>query len=403
MSLEYSEHAKWVKLKRQPMTDYGLKVNETLSESAARGFYQPPASTIEAIINIGQIAKVDITNKNGELYKEQKDIVFQIEEFALKLTLEYAKLELAIYKQGILDALAIERAQMEYDFTVKRADILRLKAENNARSVVLIRAKAEQDAEITDYKIRQEEAKRLGLAKELELLAAQRETAIERLKIIDALKLVIAAEGMVIEAERRKAEALELVIAAEKILLGVKEAMIPLYQNLADHKKSLATAIIDEVAVKEKIIKLGYDRIGVKQAEAAAFVTQTASELGVEYARTEYIRATNANAEARSKGAADFAETKNNATDIVIDLKNVLNKSIVDLRLETQLAKFLRNIESKIEIQQEETQAIAEKLTAQLASMTAIAESQSARIQACAHTTTRTTMCKQIHNYVNSD
>ena len=403
MSLEYAEHAKWVGLKRKPMADHNLKVAELLASSAAKGFYQPPANIIEDIISVGQLTKLELTDKNAKLYEEMKAIEFQIAEFAMKIALEYSKLELAIYKQEILDALAIEHAQMEYDFKIQQADILRLRAENNARSVLLIKAEADQKATITDYEIRQEEAKRLGLGKELELLEAQKITAIERLKVINALKIVIAAEALIVEAERRKAEALELVIEAERILLAIKETMIPLYENLAGHKKDQAQAITDEAAVKALIINLGYDRIEVKEASVAADIAQKAAELELEYARTLYIRASNANDEARSGGNATLAVTRNDTTDTVIALRETLKKAIVDLRLDTQLERFLRDIGNDISLQQAENQSISDKLTAQLLSLTEIAESQSDRIIKCANTSTRTTMCKQINHYVASD
>lgn len=403
MTIEHAEYAKWVKLKRKPMAEYSLVVDKTLSEGAARGFHQLPVSHVEDIVNAGQLTKLELTELNASLYKEQKDIEFQIAEFAMKLALEYSKLELAIYKQEVLDALALERAQMEHDFKIQQADIERLKAENNARRAILIRSEADQKAEITDYKIRQEEAKRLGLDKELELLEAKKITAIERLKVIDALKTVIAAEELIVEAERRKAEALELVIAAERILLEIKETMIPLYENLADHKKDQAQAIIDEAAVKELIIRLGYDRIDVREAEVAADVAQKVAELDLEYSKTLYVRASNANDEARSDGSAVLASVRNDTTDSVIVLREALKQSVVDLRLDTQLERFLRDIEHDITLQLAENQSIADKLTAQLLSMTEIAESQSTRIIRCANTSTRTTMCKHVNHYVNSD
>lgn len=403
MTTQHAEHAKWVKRKRQPMAKYGLMVDKTLSECAAKGFQQLPVGQVEDIVNTGQLTKLELTELNAELYKEQKDIEFQIAEFAMKIALEYSKLELAIYKQEVLDALALERAQMEHDFKIQQADIERLKAENNARRAILIRSEADQKAEITNYKIRQEEAKRLGMDKELELLEAKRITAIERLKVIDALKIVIAAEELIVEAERRKAEALELVIAAERILLGIKEAMIPLYENLAGHKKDQAQAIIDEVAIKELIINLGYDRIEVKEAEVAADVAQKVAELDLEYARTLYIRASNANDEARSDGGAALAGVRNDTTDSVIVLREALKKEITDLRLDTQLERFLRDIDHDITLQLAQNQSIADKLISQLLSMTDIAESQSARIIRCASTTTKSTMCKHVNHYVNSD
>ena len=403
MTLLQSEAAKWVKAKQQPMAEYNQKVNGTLSDSAASGFYQPPGNVIEDILNAGQITKLELTDRNAGLYKEQQNIAFQIAEFALKLALEYSKLELAIYKKEIIDAITLEHAQMEHDFKLQQADIARLKAENNARSVILIKAEADQKAQITDYKIRQEEAKRLGLEKELELLEAQKETALERLKIIDALKLVIAAEELIVEAERRKAEALALVIEVERILLGIKEEMIPLYEVLAGHKKNLAGAITAEAAAKAAIARLGYDWIDVKQAEADSFLSQKGAELALEYARTAYVRASTANDETRADGSVTVADAKNNATDTVITTMEAVKKSIIDVRLDTQLARFLQDIENKISIQTAQTEAIAERVTAQLASMDAIAISQGERIEACATTSSETTLCKHVHHYVNSD
>jgi hypothetical protein len=403
MSLEQAEHARWVRLKQKPMAEYGLAVDKTLVESAARGFQQPPANSMEAILNVGQVTKLNLTDLNGKLYEEQENIVFQIDEFALKLTLEYAKLELAIYKQEIMDALALEHAQMEYDFKIQQADIARLKAENNARSVLLIRAEADQKAAITDYKIRQEEAKRLGLDKELELLEAQKDTAEERLKVIDALKEVIAVESLIVEAENRKAEALELVLEAEWRLLAIKEGMIPLYENLADYKKALASAIIAEISVKKAIIELGYDWIAVKQAETASFVSQKAAELDVENARTSYIRASNANDKARASGNVSIADAKNSATDSALTLKEAAKILSVDTRINARLERFIRDIANRIEINTEQAAATVEKLTAQIASIASISESQDVQIRECAHTSMDSALCKHTDHYISSD
>lgn len=135
MSIEQSEHAKWVGIKQLVMAEHNAKIDGVLSDSAARGFYRPPGKVLENIIDIGQVTKVDLTNKNGKLYEEQRNIIFQVDEFALKLTLEYAKLELAIYQHEILNAVSIELTQMKNDFKENQADITRKKAEINERNV----------------------------------------------------------------------------------------------------------------------------------------------------------------------------------------------------------------------------------------------------------------------------
>jgi len=401
MSIERAEHARWVEAKQQPIEEYNHKVNNILSESASKGFYRPPGSAISDIIAVGQGAKADLTGKNAKLYAEQVDIIFQIDEFALKIALDYAVLELAIYKQGILDELTIETAQMDYDFKTQQADIARLKAEVNARSIVLIKAGADQKAEITEYSIRQEEAKRLGLNKEVELLEAQKETAVERLKVVDALKEVIASEELVVEAEKRKAEALEMVIEAEKVLVGIKEGMIPLHENLAIHKKDQAQAIKDEAVVKGNIVNLGYDRIDVKQAEISAQITQKTAELDVEQTRTGYITASIANEKARNNARKNLTEKKNAVTDTVISMEENLIKEIADLDIDTRLERFVRNIRNDLLVRQQQNIAIGETLTAKLANIEDIANSQYNQIKDCASTRTTVRSCRNTELYID--
>jgi hypothetical protein len=400
MSFERAEHAKWVKLKQQPMAEHNLKVDAVLSDSAARGFQQPPGSMIDDIINIGQEVKLRLTEANGGLYKEQEEILFSLDEFALKLTVEYAKLELAIYKQGILDAITFEKAQIDHDRKIDQADITKQKAEINKRNVTLIKATADQEAEITGYRIRQEEAGRLGMDKLVDLLEAQKETAEERLKVIDALKAVITAEELIVEAENRKAEALERVIAAEEILLGIKQGMIPFYEDLAGQKKLQAQAVKAEAGWKKQIINLGYDRIELQKAETQSFVTQKETEVELEVARAEYITASVAVDEARSEASITLTEEKNLVADQIIPLKEQIGKDKVSLALDTSLERFTQNIEKIIDLQREQNMAITKNLNSELSKLAEIANSHRAQIEDCAETHTRIDTCTNRDTYI---
>lgn len=240
----------------------------------------------------------------------------------------------------------------------------------------------------------------MGLDKLTELLEAQKETAAERLKVIDALKIVIEAEELIVEAENRKADAMELVVKAETILADIKKGLIPLYEELAVHKKAQAGAIKDEAGWKAKIINLGYDRIDLKQAEAASFISREEANKSLEVARTGYVVASIAVDEARIGASKLLAEKKNVVTDTIIPLKEQLDTDKIDLGLNTSLERFVRDIQNSIAIQQERNIAIGEKLTAELQKITDIANSQQKQIRHCATTETITHACRDIDQYI---
>jgi hypothetical protein len=347
---EYAEHNKWVKAKAPVMSQYVGKVKALLADSAARGFDAPPPTMLKDVFDLDEAAKIKLTDINGELYKEQTGIIFQEEEFALNLAVEYAKLVLAKYVQDLLNALTLEKAEMDEQFRRDRAYTQRLEADVNKRNYALIIGRANIESLLIDYKTRELEAQRLGMDKELELIAAQMETVKEKLRIIPWLQELILKERAIIDLERQRAVILQAIIIIKEQIVAAKEGMIPLYFAKASATKQLATAITAEVQWKKALIELGFERILVEDARAGAVVSENDAKAAIETLRLAFIKHSNAVAEARSQFDISLSEYSAAIARQINELEKTLKEVSVDLRINTSLEKLTINIEDDINL-----------------------------------------------------
>lgn len=373
MTLEHAEHAKWATKRRPVMNEYVNGVKEALNNSAERGFSKPPANMIGNIVEIGKITKLKLIDANGALYQEQSNIIYQQAEFDAKMVWEYDKLILATYIQDLLNALAIENAQMDEAFKMDKAYINKLKADIDARNYDLIIGKADIDSQLIDYKIREVEAERLGLGKELELIAAQIITAEERLKIIPWLNELIIKERAILVLEEQKAVVLQAIIAIERDLAAIKESMIPLYEEKADAKTQQAMAITDEVQWKEALINLGFDRIDLKATEVAADITENEKKELLEEYQLNLIKASNALDLAKSNYSIALTDYKTSVATTVIDLRENIKTAAISLGLDSGLERMSVNLENDVKLKNDATGNITTEIASTINKIIAVA------------------------------
>jgi len=352
---EHAEHTKWTAKRAPVMTEYVNGVKAVLNDSAARGFSKPPANVLGNIVEAGKITKLKLVGSNGGLYQEQAGIMFQQAEFEAKIALEYLALTLATYIQDLLNALALENAQMEETFKMDRAYVEQLKADVDKRNYGLMIGKADIDSQLIDYRTREVEAERTGIAKELELIAAQIETATERLKIITWLNQLITKERAILTLEEAKAIVLQAIIAIQEELAAIKESMIPFYEEKADAKTQQAAAIIDEIQWKEALINLGFDRIDLKTAEVAADITENEKKELLETYQLDLIKKNNALTKAKSEYGVLLTKYSSSITRQIIALQEAIKKAAIDLRLDTSLERMTVDLENDTELKETST------------------------------------------------
>jgi hypothetical protein len=399
--LEQRHHGVWIQKKAPINREYADVSQKVFSDSAAKGFSTPPLCVLSDIIKLGNAAKLKLTEANAAAYEENLDTLFQVDEHRLKLAVEYSKLELAIYKQQILNALELEVAYIEDEFKRDSADIDKLKAQIDLRNVDMIIQKAEIDQEITDYKIQMVEAERSTLGKELELIEAKIETAQVRLTIIDSLRAVIAAEQLIVEAETRRADALEILIGVETEIAAIKESMLPYYQDLADAKSLQADAVRQEAEDKMSIARLQIERAELKitQAEAQADEQEASGRLVL--AQRNYDTARAIVGEYRIEAQRLISENQSTNRRTLIDMDEELKKAGIDLGFSTQLEKADITADSRIEKDKARIDAIVDDLEIRLASMRLIAQFQEQRIIASRDTCTQSSTSRQFEQLIS--
>ena len=282
---EYAEHNKWSKEKAAIMQRYDSEAQTLLTSAAARGFNQLPLATLKDVLDLDEVTKRTLTEANGKLYNEQVGVIFQQDEFLLRLAVSYEKLVVAKYIQDLLNILSLEKAEMDEQFKRDMAYVKRLEADVNRRNYDLIIGRADIQSVLIDYETREQEARRLGMDKELELIAAQIETLEEKLRMIPWLQELITKERAIITLERERAVILQAIILLKRQIADVKEEMIPLYLDKTDATNQLSAATTEEVQWKEALIELGFEKVLLSDARADAMISEDVAKAGIETLR----------------------------------------------------------------------------------------------------------------------
>jgi|WetSurMetagenome_2_1015567.scaffolds.fasta_scaffold159231_1 hypothetical protein len=340
MSFNLTESAKWAQANQKVIGDLHTGVDKALADAAARGFPAPPGGTLTTILSAIQEAKAKLTEANGKIYEERRADLFQQEEFAMKIIVQAAKLGMELYREELLNALAIEQAEAMAERDRGRADVERMNSEIDARQVAIIQARAEMEHRITVLKAQLVEAEAGTLVYETALINAQVATAEKKLEIINSIYLVLAAEELVLAAEHRRAETLTTLLAAENVVAEVKRAMVPLYIEKAGARRELADAITKDIPVQKAIVELGYDRVDLENRKEFAAHLLRLAENELELAKAGWTRANNVLTLTQLQSRRFLQAHENDVQKKVLELKESLVNDGLDFRLFMKLANL---------------------------------------------------------------
>ena len=382
--MEYDKHesAKFAIAVNQATDEYLEARDKIMDDCAARGFPTITGEGLNQLKEIGFKTKLKLTEANGKLYEEERTRILEIVEFEMKLAVQVNKLAMQLYKEELMNQILVEMAQVEARADYYRGDIERMSAETEKRQVAIINARAAAEHEVNQYRLQVIEAERLTLGADLLLVKAQLQTANARLAIIDSIYEVIAAQALVLVAERRKAAALELVIAAEQELAAIKEGMIPLYVEKAQAKIELAGATTEDAANRKAIEMLGFQRNALKASEASAESTIRQAELSYTMAQDALVRATDAVEVARNQSRASVQIAQNAARESAIGIREGAEITRGCIRWQAELAATQNRIAAQLTETTGKTGIIRAEIPQLVSNITSVGASSVERVRA---------------------
>jgi len=380
------ESAKFAQLSDDAMLKMVDGVEKALSDSAARGFPVPGAETLTTILNTTIAAKELICEGNGKIYDERSGQIFEVQKFALEYLVKVAKFAMELYREQLFNAIAIEQAQEATDMERGRADIARLNTKIESRMAAIIRDKADMEQRILTYKQQLVDAEAVTVSAESVLEDARLTTAEKKLEIIDSLYQVLAAEQLVLVAERRQAASLEKVLVAQQRVAAVKREMVPFYIQKAQARQVLAKATQDEIPILKAIEELGYDRIALRDADEDEKHQERQMDLEYELAMEDYTRANGANEFARRRVHTLMLEYSNSIKDYILGQRKSLMEDEVDFRLATGLSRETITVNNEVEVLGHEKTNLETELTSVLTNLEDRAGDEATKIKKSATT-----------------
>jgi hypothetical protein len=378
-------------------------VDKALADGAARGFPSPPGETLADILAAGQETKGKLTGVNGKIYDTRREVLFQQDEFALSVLVKLAKLAMELYREQIFNALALEQSQVEAQKETSRADVERLNAETELRQRAIIQNRAEAERQIIVYKQQLVDAETRTLTAETILIQAQLATAEKRLEIITSIYQVLAAEELVLAAERRRAASLSQVLEAELIVAGVKKEMIPAYIQKAEAREELAQAITQEIPITEALIRLGYDRLDLKTTEEYAGHLDREQKEELELLREQLIRANTALEMTRVQSRRQLTEYRNAVQAQIINKRKDLQMNEIDFKLTSSLARAIIGPEVEKAIASGEAGALLGEIGAIVSGITGRGQVQAKAILSGKETTIETNTTSELTRKISGD
>jgi hypothetical protein len=377
--------------------------DKALADGAARGFPSPPGDTLATLLAIGQDSKGKLAEVDGKIYETRRGILFQQQEFLLNVLVKLAKLAMELYRAEIFDALAIEEEQVKSLRETSRADVERRNAETERRQVAIIQQRAEAEQHIIVYRQQLVKEETTTLTAEAILINAQLATAEKKLEIIASIYEVLAAEQLVLAAERRRAASLTKVLAAELIVAGIKKEMVPFYIEKAEAREELAAAIIAEIPITEALIRLGYDRIDLKTTEEYAGHLEREQQEELELLREQFIRANTAMEITRLQNRRLLLEYRNQVQAQILEQRKSLKEDEETFKLATGLDYKAIEVNNEVAVTRHEITNLTNELMSILNNLTARGQDQANTVHAGAFTKTSISqLSAAIHRTIKS-
>lgn len=381
MAFDRTESGKFAQVADQVAGKLTEGVEKVLAENAGRGFPAPTGVTLEAVLVAGQEAKGQLVEANAKIYDERRGVIFQQEEFALKILVRVATLAMEIYREEILNALALEQSEAQAVTERARADIARQNSETELRQRAIIRARAEAERRIIVYRQQLVDAEEETLPAEEALVNAQLATAERKLAIIDSIYQILAAEQLVLAAEQRRAASLTKLLTAQEELAAIKQEMVPYYIEKAEAREELADAVTKQIPVLKAIEELGYDRIALKDAEEEATHQERQANLEFEIAKEAYTRASTATQLARFQASRLLQEYANQVRARIMEAQKSLEEDNIVFKLSTSLARQAIGVNNDIAVTNHERMNLLAELTSILNNLEARAIDQAETIR----------------------
>ena len=294
-----------------------------------------------------------------------------------------------LYREELMNALAIEQAENTALRDRDNADVARMNAEVDLRQRAIIQARAEAERRVVVLKAALVAAEEGTLPYETALVNAQLATAEKKLEIIASIYLVLAAEELVLAAENRRAASLTLLLDAQMIVAEIKKQMIPFWIGKANARIDLAAAITAEIPISKAIIELGYDRIALEDRKEAAAHYVRGLELGLEVLKEQWTRANKATELSRAESRRLLQTYANITQAEIMANKKSLNEDGIDIKLTTGLARQAIGVNDDVQVTTAEVGNTTEELAAILAGLAARAKAQADSIDASKEKHTR--------------
>jgi hypothetical protein len=338
---------------------------------------------LAVILALGQETKDKLTEFNGtKIYDDRRKVLFEQDEFAMKLIVSLAKLGMELYREELMNALAIEQTENTALRDQGLADVIRLNAIVDLRQRAIIQARAEAERRVTVLKAALVLAEEKTLPYETALVNAQLATAEKKLEIIASIYEVLAAEELVLAAENRRAATLEVLLAAQLVVADIKKAMIPFWIGKADARIKLADAITAEIPISKAIIELGYDRIALEDRKEAVAHLVREAELELEVLKEQWTRANKVTEVARAESRRLLQAYANTIQAEIMTNKKTLNEDGIDLKLTTGLARQAIGVNDDVAVTTAEVGNTTTELAAILLGLDARAHAQADAIDA---------------------
>jgi hypothetical protein len=388
-SFNRTESARFAQENQKIVGELHAGVDKALAEAASRGFPAAPGDTLATILAAGQAAKDKLTEFNGtKIYDDRRKVLFEQDEFAMKMIVSLAALGMKLYAAELINALVLENAENTALRDIGLADVIRMTAVVESRQAAIIQNRAEAERQVIVYKVLLASAELATLTSEIALVNAQLATAIAKLEIIGTIYEIVAAEELVLAAERAKQAALLNVLAAKQALAAAKRELVAVHLEKAAAHETLAVAITDEVGVKMQVEALGYDRAALRVAEGEAEHGVRSAELALEAARATLARASGATEIARAQSQSIIAAASNAAQASINASKSAAGMTNVNTRMATSLGHATIESNQGVAIAAFETSTVATELAAVLQGLAARAQAQANAINASKENTT---------------
>jgi hypothetical protein len=264
MSYDPHESARWSIEANQAAGEYLEARSKVLADAGARGFVTPPGESLSDLLSLGMKVKGKLSEQNGKLYEEERQRIYELIEFNLKIEVAAQKLVMQWQVAELLDAIVEEQANLSVQKEYNQADIEEFRATVEQRQANIIRAKADAEVEVNAGRLALSNAQKAGLQAQILLVNAELATALAKEEIVNSVYAVIDAENEILTAEQSKVTALQGLTTAKENLVIAKQSLVTAEQNKATATNNLAKATIEDVNRQIQISDAEVEQAGSK-------------------------------------------------------------------------------------------------------------------------------------------